>query len=113
MSGARRSFGPVLLGLVDELGPDKWQAGWHDADGVEWTKEFVTERDAVMHLVEKAPGGPGFTTSATHTRHGFSDGLPVNVVQRVMGHEAPSTTLNLYTHAPSKLRGPGEGRVRG
>jgi hypothetical protein len=30
-----------------------------------------------------------------------SSGLPVNVVQRVMGHESASTTLNLYTHAPS------------
>jgi hypothetical protein len=29
-----------------------------------------------------------------------SDGVPVNVVQRVMGHQHASTTLNLYTHAP-------------
>lgn len=29
-----------------------------------------------------------------------SDGLPVNVVQRVMGHGRASTTLNLYTHTP-------------
>jgi len=25
----------------------------------------------------------------------------VNVVQRVMGHQQASTTLNLYTHAPN------------
>lgn len=30
-----------------------------------------------------------------------SDGVPINVVQRVMGHENASTTLNLYTHTPS------------
>jgi integrase len=30
----------------------------------------------------------------------LSDGVPVNVVQRVMGHEQASTTLNRYTHTP-------------
>ncbi|MGF1661102.1 MAG: tyrosine-type recombinase/integrase [Kineosporiaceae bacterium] len=29
-----------------------------------------------------------------------SDGVPVNVVQRLMGHESASTTLNRYVHAP-------------
>jgi integrase len=29
-----------------------------------------------------------------------SDGVPVNVVQRLMGHETASTTLNRYVHAP-------------
>jgi len=38
-----------------------------------------------------------------------SDGLPVNVVQRVMGHVRASTTLNLYTHAPEDY----DERVRG
>jgi hypothetical protein len=26
--------------------------------------------------------------------------VPINVVQRVMGHERSATTLNRYTHAP-------------
>ena len=26
----------------------------------------------------------------------------MNIVQRLMGHESASTTLNLYTHAPNK-----------
>ena len=30
----------------------------------------------------------------------MSDGVPVNVVQKVMGHEQASTTLNRYTHTP-------------
>lgn len=30
----------------------------------------------------------------------FSDGVPVNIVQKVMGHEQASTTLNRYTHTP-------------
>ncbi|MDG4790494.1 hypothetical protein O7626_32055 [Micromonospora sp. WMMD1102] len=29
-----------------------------------------------------------------------TDGVPVNLVQRVMGHEQASTTLNRYTHTP-------------
>jgi integrase len=29
-----------------------------------------------------------------------SDGVPLNVVQRVMGHEQATTTLNRYTHTP-------------
>lgn len=37
-----------------------------------------------------------------------SDGVPVNVVQKVMGHEQASTTLNRYTHAPDDY----EARVR-
>jgi integrase len=31
----------------------------------------------------------------------ISDGVPVNVVQAVMGHEQASTTLNRYTHVPA------------
>jgi integrase len=30
----------------------------------------------------------------------ISRGVPVNVVQRVLGHERASTTLNRYTHTP-------------
>ncbi|MDP9798903.1 integrase [Catenuloplanes nepalensis] len=38
-----------------------------------------------------------------------SDGVPINAVQRVMGHAQASTTLNRYTHAPVDY----EARVRG
>jgi integrase len=39
-------------------------------------------------------------------RHSYAtwlvtDGVPINVVQRVMGHANASTTLDRYTHAPS------------
>ena len=30
-----------------------------------------------------------------------SEGVPLNVVQAVMGHEQASTTLNRYTHVPA------------
>jgi integrase len=38
-------------------------------------------------------------------RHSYAtwlvtDGVPVNIVQRLMGHEQASTTLNRYVHAP-------------
>jgi integrase len=30
-----------------------------------------------------------------------SDGVPVNAIQPVMGHQKASTTVNRYTHAPT------------
>ena len=38
-----------------------------------------------------------------HVRHSYatwlvSDGVPINVVSRLMGYEQISTTLNRYTH---------------
>lgn len=38
-------------------------------------------------------------------RHAYAtwlvtDGVPINLVQRVMGHEQASTTPNRYTHTP-------------
>jgi integrase len=39
----------------------------------------------------------------------ISEGVPVNVVQAVMGHEQASTTLNRYTHVPP-IPTPGCGR---
>jgi hypothetical protein len=85
-----------LLGTLVELGPNRWRASDQD-----WSKEFTTERDAVAYLADHAQGGLRFHD----LRHSYatwlvSDGLPVNVVQRVMGHQQASTTLNLYTHAP-------------
>jgi hypothetical protein len=35
------------------------------------------------------------------TRPSSSDDVPVNIVERVMGHEQASTTLNRYTHTPN------------
>lgn len=90
-----------LLGRAAEKGPHDWRAVWHDRDGIEWQAEFSTERDAVAHLVDHAHGGLRFHD----LRHSYatwlvSDGVPVNVVQTVMGHEQASTTLNRYTHTP-------------
>jgi integrase len=89
-----------LLGKVVEIGPDKFKATWPDKTGMEWSAEFTTERDAVAHVARKAVGGLRFHD----LRHSYatwlvSDGVPVNDVQRVMGHEQASTTLDRYTHS--------------
>jgi integrase len=57
-----------LLGSVVELGPDKWRARWRDTEGVEWTNEFMSERDAVAHLVERA-GRATFSRFAPFVRY--------------------------------------------
>ncbi|MFI6161195.1 tyrosine-type recombinase/integrase [Micromonospora haikouensis] len=56
----------------------------------------------MAHVAVKAAGGLRFHD----LRHGYatwlvSSGVPVNVVQAVMGHEQASTTLNRYTHTPA------------
>lgn len=64
-------------------------------------REFLTKREALAHVVEHAAGELRFHD----LRHSYatwlvSDGVPVNVVQKVMGHEQASTTLNRYTQTP-------------
>ncbi|MEH1123721.1 tyrosine-type recombinase/integrase [Micromonospora sp. CPCC 206061] len=90
-----------LLGNITHKSPHKYLATWPDGDGIEWSTEFTTEREAVAHIAMKAAGGLRFHD----LRHSYAtwlvtDGVPINVVQRVMGHEQASTTLNRYTHTP-------------
>lgn len=98
-----------LLGAVVPTGQYRYLARWPDAAGVEWSAEFTTEREAVACVVRKAAGGLRFHD----LRHSYatwlvSEGVPINDIARVMGHEQTSTTLNLYTHG-SEGR---DGRVR-
>lgn len=52
---------------------------------------------------EEGAGGLRFhDLRHSYATHLVSSGVPVNDVQRVMGHEQASTTLNLYTHASSE-----------
>lgn len=90
-----------LLGRVTEMAPGRWQAAWPDGDGREQRAEFPTEAAAVTHAAASAVGGLRFHD----LRHSYitwlvTDGVPVNVVQRVVGHEKASTTLDRYTHTP-------------
>jgi integrase len=99
-----------LLGRIELLGTLKWRALWPDEDGMEWSTEFATEREAIHHIAKRAHGGLRFHD----LRHSYatwliSSGVPVNDVQQVMGHEQASTTLNRYTQASNDS----ERRVRG
>lgn len=87
-----------LLGQLVVIDEHTIRAGWTDTDGTEHTKEFPTDREAVQHIARSAAGGLRFHD----LRHSYAtwlvdDGVPVNMVQRVMGHERSSTTLDLYT----------------
>ncbi|WP_405114450.1 tyrosine-type recombinase/integrase [Micromonospora sp. NBC_01405] len=90
-----------LLGRVAEVAPGRWLATWPDRDGREQRAEFTTEAEAVAHSAASAVGGLRFHD----LRHSYitslvTDGVPVNVVRRVAGHEKASTTLDRYTHTP-------------
>lgn len=49
-----------LLGSVRQLGPHWYAATWADWTGLEWSKEFTTEPDAVLSVSRAVAGGPGF-----------------------------------------------------
>ena len=88
-----------LVGRVDALEPGGFLAVWTTDDGTEHTEKLRTYVQAVKHVARYAEGAPRFHD----VRHSFAtwlvtDGVPVNDVQRVMGHERAITTLNIYTH---------------
>ena len=62
------------------------------------TERLRSETPAVNHVARHQAGGLRFHD----LRHSYAtwlvdDGVPPNMVQRVMGHERSSTTLDLYT----------------
>jgi integrase len=88
-----------LLGKVIHQDDESYRAVWQDAAGVEHTAVFRSEARAVREVANEAHGGLTFH----QLRHSYatwlvSDGVPVNDVQRLMGHSRASTTLDLYTH---------------
>jgi integrase len=87
-----------MLGAVTVVDDCTVRAGWIDATGAELVKEFPTEREAVLHVTRSCVGGLRFHD----LRHSYAtwlvdDGVPPNMVARVMGHEKITTTLQLYT----------------
>jgi integrase len=89
-----------LLGQVVQIGPKVWRATWRDRSGNEVTAECPNRRVARGRVSRLAQGGLRFHD----LRHSYatwlvSDGVPLNEVARVMGHEQISTTLDRYTHA--------------
>lgn len=89
-----------LLGKIEHVSPDQWRALWAVGDE-ELAQEFPSEAAAVAHVAKTAEGGLRFHD----LRHCYatwlvSSGVPVNVVQAIMGHEHASTTLDVYTGLP-------------
>ena len=86
-----------LLGAVVQI-DGGYQAQWTDADGAKHVETLRTETAAVHHVARNQAGGLRFHD----LRHSYAtwlvdDGVPPNMVQRVLGHEHASTTLDLYT----------------
>jgi integrase len=86
-----------LLGSVAEKG-DHFQASWSTDDGRPHRELFATRAAAIKTVAREQAGGLRFHD----LRHSYAtwlvdDGVPPNMVQRVMGHERSSTTLDLYT----------------
>jgi integrase len=87
-----------LLGAVTVAEDGRYVAEWTDPTG-ERHREHVDREAAAVSLVARGQaGGLRFHD----LRHSYAtwlvdDGVPPNMVQRVMGHERASTTLDLYT----------------
>jgi integrase len=96
-----------LLGKVVQVGEDRWKATWMDADGLEREAELRSERAAVAHVARNGEGGLRFHD----LRHSYatwmvSDGVPINDLSRVMGHEQISPAEE---HPANEEEPPGEG----
>jgi integrase len=89
-----------LLGQVEQM-QEGFRASWHGSNGKQ-TAMCRSHQEAIVHIANKALGALRFHD----LRHSYAtwlvtEGVPVNVVRLVMGHEQTSTTLDIYTHAPS------------
>jgi integrase len=101
----------VRAGLLGEVREEdgKHVARWSDETGRKHVQPFHAERQAVNHVARHQAGGLRFHD----LRHSYGtwladEGVPVNKVQRVMGHENVTTTLQLYvrrTEDPDAILG--------
>lgn len=92
----------VRAGLLGEVSRVEggYLACWVDGDGAPQQHTFASEPAAVAHVVRHAAGGLRFHD----LRHSYatwlvSQGVPINDVANVMGHEQTSMTLDRYTHS--------------
>lgn len=97
-----RVWRPALVrdGMIGDVRrtDDGYVATWTDREGEKQETMTRTEYQAVMEVSRRHYGGLRFHD----LRHSYAtwlvdDGVPPNMVQRVMGHERASTTLDLYT----------------
>ncbi|WP_433787555.1 tyrosine-type recombinase/integrase [Actinomycetospora sp. CA-101289] len=87
-----------LLGEVAETDGHKFEGRWADEDGEPVAQVCGSYDEAVKVVAREAGTGLRFHD----LRHSYAtwlvdDGVPPNMVQRVMGHENVTTTLQLYT----------------
>lgn len=87
-----------LLGSVVQEDDKKFRGNWTDRAGVRQTAIARTYAQAVAEVARSNTDGLRFHD----LRHSYAtwlvdDGVPPNMVQRVLGHERSSTTLDLYT----------------
>ncbi|RKT84038.1 Site-specific recombinase XerD [Saccharopolyspora antimicrobica] len=97
-----------LLGKLTQNPAGGWTGTWTNQHGAAESAEFATHDAAVLEVARKAADGLRFHD----LRHSYAtwlvdDGVPVNMVQRVMGHERASTTLDhpRPLHPPHRRRG--------
>jgi integrase len=96
----------VRAGLLGNITEDRaghpqqpFIASWPTSEGTTKTSRHTTSSQAVKAVAANAAGGLRFHD----LRHSYASwlitsGVPVPDVQRVMGHEHPTTTLAIYTH---------------
>jgi integrase len=76
------------LGALTVIDDNTILASWTDSNGATLTKEFVTEREAVRHIAKSCASGlPLHDLRHSYATWLVDDGVPVNMVQRLMGHE--------------------------
>jgi integrase len=86
-----------LLGDVNIVEDEPFEAIWTDRDGNTFSERFDKHRNAVDHVALHQFGGLRFHD----LRHSYGtwladDGVPPNKIQKVMGHESITTTMQLY-----------------
>jgi len=87
-----------LLGEVTERDGHRFEGRWTDDDGIAGSDCFESYGEAVKAVAARAGGGLRYHD----LRHWYAtwlvdDGVPPNMVQRVMDHENMTTTLQIYT----------------
>ena len=88
-----------LLGHIVET-DEGFRASWPTKTTTQ-TAMCKSHQEAIVLVANSSSGGLRFHD----LRHSYAtwlitNGVPVNVVRKVMGHEQTSTTLDIYTHAP-------------
>jgi hypothetical protein len=75
-----------------------FEAQWTATPRTKYTERLATHTQAVQHVARHRAGGLRFhDLRHSYTTWLVDDGVPPDLVQRVMGHECATTTLDLYT----------------